>query len=264
MTAPWVCVMYHQVLASAPSTGAAEYFAVSRETFGRHLDAIRAAGYRGCSLAEAVHGDAAALVAITFDDGTVGHATQAVPELVARGMTATFFVTTSWVGQPGYLTWEQLHDMRQVGMEIGSHTRTHPFLSELSEAEVERELRGSREEIDARLGQRTVALALPGGDPPRRARRGLVARAGYQVVATSRWGRNRSLTGEPPYWVRRSTIRRTTGDAEFRRVLHGDPLLALRHTAREALLGSARHALGPSRYARWRRRVLGLARPVGA
>lgn len=258
MSAGWVCLMYHQVTAGAPGRGPGEYFAVSRETFGRQLDAIAAAGYRGCSLDQAVRTPGGRRVAITFDDGTIGHYEHALPELAARGMTATFFVTTAWVGRPGYVTWDQLRAMRGAGMEIGSHTRTHPFLSELDAARLEGELRGAREDIDAALGQRTVALALPGGDAPRRALRRLIGDAGYAVVATSRTGSN----AEPapsggPAWIRRATVRGTAEGEEFRRVLEGDPALARRQQVRESVLGSLRRALGPSRYARWRRWFLG-------
>ena len=259
MSAPWVCLMYHQVLDGEPAPGAGDHFAVSRATFARHLDLIRAAGLSGCTLTQAIDGAAGAPVAITFDDGTAGHALHALPELAARGMTATFFVVTGWVGRPGYATWEQLRAMRSAGMEIGSHTRSHPFLSELTAEELEQELRGSREEIDAALGQRTVAMALPGGDAPRRALRPLLARAGYAVVATSRWGTNASGRPETPVWIRRSTVPGPAG--EFQRVLAGDVGLAARRRTRESVLGALRAMLGPSRYARWRRRFLDAAAP---
>jgi len=257
MSAPWVCLMYHEVLEGEPSPGAGGYFAVSRATFARHLDLIRAAGLSGCTLTQAIDGAAGARVAITCDDGTAGHALHALPELAARGMAATFFVVTGWVGRPGYATWEQLRAMRGAGMEIGSHTRTHPFLSEVPAEELERELRGSREEIDAALGQHTVALALPGGDAPRRAVRPLLAGAGYTVIATSRWGTNASGRPETPVWIRRSTVPAPVGD--FQRVLAGDPGLAVRRRTRESVLGAIRGMLGPSRYARWRRRFLDAA-----
>ena len=257
MSGSWLCLMYHEVIAGEPARGARDYFAVSRATFARHLDLIKAAGYDGCSLARAIDAADRPRVAITFDDGTDGHALHAVPELVARGMTATFFVVTGWVGRAGYVTWEQLGAMRRAGMEIGSHTRSHPFLSELPAAELERELRGSREEIDAALGQRTAALALPGGDAPRRALRPRLAGAGYTVVATSRWGRNPAGRPGTPVWIRRCTVPAAAG--EFQRVLAGDAGLGARRRARESVLGALRTMLGPTRYARWRRRFLDAA-----
>jgi peptidoglycan/xylan/chitin deacetylase (PgdA/CDA1 family) len=248
--------MYHEVLPGEPAEGGDDYFAVSRETLGRHLDAIRASGRRGCSLADALAASGQPCVAITFDDGTSGHFAYALPELAARAMTATFFVTTSWVGRPGYVTWDQLRAMRAAGMEIGSHTRSHPFLSELSRDRLWAELAGAREDLDRALDQETFALALPGGDAPRAALRGLLAQAGYRVVGTSRWGRNGGDGGGAVRLVRRCTVRGRPADDVFLRVVAGDPWIGARRILRELTLSAVRSTLGPSRYARWRLRLL--------
>jgi peptidoglycan/xylan/chitin deacetylase (PgdA/CDA1 family) len=251
--------MYHQVLGGDPVPGSGDYFGVSLDTFRRHLDEIGAAGYRGCSLSEALAGGTDRRVAITFDDGTIGHFDHALPELSARGMTATFFVTTTWVGQPGYAGWDQLRAMQKAGMEIGSHTRTHPFLSELQPEALTSELAGSRAEIERQLGREVRCLALPGGDAPRRALRHLLGDAGYTAVATSRWGVNPDPPPRAAGWIRRATVRGAAPLTEFRRILDADAMLSLRHQAREAILGALRRALGPSRYARWRRHFLDAA-----
>jgi peptidoglycan/xylan/chitin deacetylase (PgdA/CDA1 family) len=250
--------MYHDV-ASGPAPGGSDaYFAVSRAVLARQLDLIAESGARGCSLEEALVRPGTGRTAITFDDGTSGQLDRAVPELASRGMTATFFVATAWVGRPGYISWDGLREMKATGLSIQSHTRSHPFLSELAPAEVLEELRASRLELDERLGQDTVTLALPGGDMPRSQPRRLFAEAGYRVVATSRWGVNRDASPgrEGPVLVRRCTVRGEPETDEFRRVLAGELWLGLRRRAREATLGALRTSLGASRYARWRRRLL--------
>ena len=256
MTGRFVCLMYHQVLPHEPGANAGDYFAVSRAMFGRHLDAVRAEGFAGVSLATALESRARPRIAITFDDGTIDHVEHALPELLARDMTATFFVTTSWVGQSGYASWEQLRSMRDAGMEIGSHSRSHPFLSELTRADLWDELVTSRHEIDRQLGGTTRTLALPGGDFPRRDARELVLEAGYTVVATSRWGRNGDRDDARVRFVRRCTVHGRVPDAEFRRIVRGDAALGLRRMVRENVLSVTRTALGPSRYTRLRRKVL--------
>jgi peptidoglycan/xylan/chitin deacetylase (PgdA/CDA1 family) len=250
--------MYHDV-AGGPATGGADgYFAVSRAGLARQLDLIVESGARGCSLEEAVARPGTGRIAITFDDGTSGQLDQAVPELASRGMTATFFVATAWVGRPGCISWDGLREMKAAGLSIQSHTRSHPFLSELAPAEVLEELRASRLELDQRLGQQTVTLALPGGDMPRSQPQRLFREAGYRVVATSRWGVNRDAGPgrEDPVLVRRCTIRGEPEPDQFRRVLAGDRWLGLRRRARETALGALRRSLGPSRYARLRRGLL--------
>jgi peptidoglycan/xylan/chitin deacetylase (PgdA/CDA1 family) len=226
--------------------------------FEEQLDLIRDCGFRGCSIAAALSSPTDRQLAISFDDGDLGQFTRAFPALVARDMTATFFVTTSWVGRPGHVSWAQLREMKSAGMSVQSHTRTHPFLSELGAAALREELCGSKGELDNALEQATEMLALPGGDfPPSRLRR-MVKDAGYQVVATSRWGTNRAegAVGADPLYLRRCTVRGAPRPAHVRRILAADRWLGGRRRLREAVLSAIRRSLGPSRYARWRRQCL--------
>lgn len=256
MTARWVCLLYHDVAPVGHGvTGGPEYFSVSETGFRRQLDAIAHEGLRGCSIEHALV-TSEPKVAISFDDGTAGMYERAFPALVERGMSATFFITTTWVGTSGFVTWDQLREMKRAGMSIQSHTRTHPFLSELSAAQLGVELRGSKEEIDGQLGQDTRQIGLPGGDAPRGKLADLIGEAGYSVVGTSRWGVNRTVVGHDPVRIRRCTVRADPGEERFRRIITGDRWLAFERRSREFVLRSMRDALGPTRYARWRRRVL--------
>lgn len=259
MSTSWVCLLYHDVASSRPTvTGGPEYFSVSEDGFRRQLDMIAREGLSGCSIERALE-IAEPRVGISFDDGTAGMYERAFPALLEHGMSATFFITTSWVGKAGYVTWEQLREMKRAGMSIQSHTRTHPFLSELDDRRLREELKGSKEEIDDRLGQDTREIGLPGGDAPRGRLFFLLGESGYRVVGTSRWGRNRGAMVTPPVLVRRCTVRGEPDDVRFRRTVMGDRWLALQRRSRELLLRTIRDSLGPSRYARWRKRVLNVA-----
>lgn len=258
---PWICLIYHDVTSGAPqTTGGPEYFSVSAATFSRQLALIQDLNLRGCSIAEAIAQPANA-VAISFDDGDIGQAVRAFPALASRNMSATFFVTTSWVGTPKYASWDQLRDMRAAGMSIQSHTHTHPFLSEVDERRLRDELRQSRELLDEKLEQRTTMIAFPGGDAPRAELRGLLTAEGYDVVATSRWGRNAPNDDHRPRYVERCTVRGDPDDAAFRAIVTGHRWLNVRRQARERVLAFVRASLGPSRYARWRHGFLDRARP---
>ena len=249
--------MYHDVASSeaVSSGGTGAYFSVSSESFRRQLTIIRELGLTGRSLAETIR-DPAGTVAITFDDGNAGQARQAFPALRAMDMTATFFITTGWVGTPGYVTWDQLREMRAGGMAIESHTHSHPFLSEMDASRLRDELTRSRDLLDEHLGQRTTMLALPGGDAPRPDLRHVLATSGYEVVATSRWGRNGRDQTVRPRSVKRCTVRRATADDEFAAIVTGNRWMELKKNIREGTLAFIRSSLGPTRYARWRRRVL--------
>ena len=257
MSHGWLCLMYHDVASSgATLTGGPAYFTTPRASFADQLDRVQGAGFRGVSIAEALKARPAPVVGISFDDGDEGQFTHAFPEIVRRGMSATFFVTTTWVGRPGYASWDQLREMRAAGMSIQSHTRSHPFLSELSPDALEHELTGSKRELDEALDQDTDSLALPGGDAPRDAWRARIAAAGYRVVATSRWGLNSPAEGPGPLEIRRCTVRGAPSAAEFDRLLRAESSLFMQRQAREFVLHATRSALGPTRYARWRHTAL--------
>jgi len=246
--------MYHDIRLEAPGiSGGAEHFTISRDTFAAQLDQIIAAGLDGCSIERAIDQSDGTVVGISFDDGDAGQYLHAFPELTARNMTATFFITTDWVGKPGYVRWDQLREMLSAGMSIESHTRSHPFLSELDGPAVDDELAGAKAILDEQLDQDTTMLAFPGGDPPSRQNQDCIARAGYTVVATSRWGSNHDeARTEPLRYVKRCTIRGAPTLQYFNRILAGDPRVRMQRYTRETALRTLRAALGRSRYARLR------------
>jgi peptidoglycan/xylan/chitin deacetylase (PgdA/CDA1 family) len=252
----WVALCYHDVRpATNASGGGPERFAVPLGAFECMLDAIQALGYRGCSLAEARASVDAQRVAITFDDATLSQFEHAMPALRARDMTASVYVVTDWVGRPGYMDWDQLRRIKDWGMSVQSHSKSHPFLSELDGAELRDELASSRERLDHELRQETVEIAFPGGDAPRRSLRALLPACGYGVAIGSRWGVNVGR-GDAAGFVRRCTVRGDLDSKTARQFVVGDARLAWTHHPREFVLRSLRSTLGPSRYARWRRRIL--------
>src|SRR3954467_1757965 len=60
-------------------------------------------------------------IQLSFDDGNASDASVALPALVARGLTATFFVIAGRLGQPGSLTVGDVRALADAGMTIGSH-----------------------------------------------------------------------------------------------------------------------------------------------
>jgi peptidoglycan/xylan/chitin deacetylase (PgdA/CDA1 family) len=65
-----------------------------------------------------------------------------------------------WV-QP--LNWDEVRKMSQGGMEIGSHTVTHPVLTQLSEEDLCYELTASKKRIEMEIGKEVLSIAYPGG-----------------------------------------------------------------------------------------------------
>ncbi|HEY2829877.1 MAG TPA: polysaccharide deacetylase family protein [Thermoanaerobaculia bacterium] len=115
-------------------------------------------------------------VAITFDDGFVNFRDFAAPRLLANGLTSTVFVvaehagqTNAWdrrepdIPQQPLLDWSALALLREQGVMLGSHSRTHPNLATLSRARIEEEVCGSVEIIERETGARPETFAYPYG-----------------------------------------------------------------------------------------------------
>ena len=129
---------YHMVDA-ADHPDAREYN-VPPDDFSAQLDELQRQGYTTISLREFLRARKGLAelpekpVVLTFDDGYDNNYTTLLPLLEARGMKATVFMVTNDIGEPGYLTWEQLRDMQQRGIEIGSHTANHDPLTSMDAA----------------------------------------------------------------------------------------------------------------------------------
>jgi len=103
-------------------------------------------------------------VIITFDDGWADCYTIAYPILQQHGMTATFFIPSNWIENvEGTLTWAQIQEMSQGGIEFGSHSVTHPYLTTSEPDALAWELEYSKQTLEERLGKPVTALAYPFG-----------------------------------------------------------------------------------------------------
>jgi peptidoglycan/xylan/chitin deacetylase (PgdA/CDA1 family) len=140
-------------------------------------------------------------LAITFDDAFASVFKHAAPVLEHYGAPATVFVpsgfissgTLSWPGISHWehsphapelhaMSWDDLGQLADRGWEIGSHTVSHPHLTELDDERLSAELDGSREDLTGRLGTRPTSIAYPYGDvDPRVAAQ--AADSGYQAGA---------------------------------------------------------------------------------
>lgn len=123
-------------------------------------------------------------VILSFDDGYEEHRRVVLPILTHYGFFGTFFVFPGGLGLPGYMSWADVGDLRDAGMEIASHTQSHGALPVLDDASLAAELRTSRDTLERRLGVRIDALAYPFGLYDDRCVAAARA-AGYRVAATT-------------------------------------------------------------------------------
>jgi len=75
------------------------------------------------------------------------------------------------------LSWEEVREMKEHGMSFGSHTRTHPILTDLSQ-QARDEISGSKNEIERNLGITVTCLAYPGGQVNEKVKK-LTVESGY-------------------------------------------------------------------------------------
>lgn len=126
----------------------------------------------------ALRGDAA----LTFDDGLRDVFDVAYPFLKENQIPFTAFVLSGKLGQPGYLTAEQLKTLSDDPLvTIGSHGVSHAHLSRLSESEQKEELETSKAELERLLQKPVRYFAYPFGDFSETTLR-LVQDAGYEAA----------------------------------------------------------------------------------
>lgn len=139
---------YHMVK-DDPEAKAWEY-AVPVSDFREQLDYLQDEGYTTITLLEYMKAKKGKFqlpekpIVLTFDDGYDDNYRNLLPMLEERGMKAVVFMVTNDIGRPGYLTWDELRDMQNRGIEIGSHTANHQPLTTLDAKMRDDELRLSK------------------------------------------------------------------------------------------------------------------------
>ncbi len=172
-------LLYHRV--GPPRPGTNPELSVSPEAFERQVRWLAQSGFRSVSCADwiAWRREARPLAEnaflMTFDDGYADLVSWALPVLRRYGFGATIFVVTGQIG--GVNQWDRkagwgelplmnVDEIRRwgaMGIEFGSHSRSHRDLTTLSQDELRAEVEGSADELEALLGVRPACFAYPFG-----------------------------------------------------------------------------------------------------
>ena len=126
-------------------------------------------------------------VIITLDDGYSDLYTTAFPILVAHGFTAVAYIVTGFIGQPRYVSVDQIKQMDRYGFEIGAHTVNHANLARASDPWLTYQLVQSKRWLENLLGHPVLDMAYPSGKYNLQTVLA-VQKAGYYSATTEQFG----------------------------------------------------------------------------
>lgn len=166
----WVPVLVYHHIGIPPSryTSAEKSLFIAPEWFEKHLQYLKDNGFETIHFEDVVAYFETGMplparpVIISFDDGNGNAYSAAFPLLKKYGMTGTFFLVTNYLDHGAHLTWKQVEEMRDAGMEIGSHSVSHPYLTKSSHAH--KEIFDSKKILEEKLGISISAFAYPFGN----------------------------------------------------------------------------------------------------
>ena len=170
-------LMYHAV---CPPPENPNKIVTSPGLFEAQMRYLRRRRLRGVSMKELLRADRAGntrgLIGLTFDDGYENFLQDALPVLERFGFSATVFMVAGMLGGENrwefrfdprprmqLLTVEGVREVAARGMEVGSHSMTHPKLNHLESEALEDEVGGSRQVLSEILGEGVDGFSYPYG-----------------------------------------------------------------------------------------------------
>ena len=210
---------YHSI--GTPSWGVND---VSPERFRRHLEIALERGYRFVPASKLAAGDTEGMeLAVTFDDGLTSVAKNAAPIMADLGIPWSLFIVSDWAdgrhpfGEGLMLGWRDIERLAGAGVEIGSHSVTHPDFGQLDREVAAQELQTSRDVIKDRLGLAPESFAIPYGQSRNwtEASHEAAVEAGYNIVYAQ--AELLRFPGKVP----RTFVTRFDGDGVFAALLRG-------------------------------------------
>lgn len=224
---PILC--YHHVGARNRPLGHQRLW-VSKERFAEQMSYLSQSGYRGLALRDAAAALAekrrlARTIVVTFDDGYRSFYEIALPILHRYGFSATVFVVSGEIGGASrwdrefaaqLMNWAELRELHQVGVEIGSHTVSHPRLTQIAPDIARSEIETSRAALEQELGAAVSSFAYPYGNWNETVAR-LAQSAGYRLACCS--ARGNLHRPEELYHLKRVPVDEFSRLSRFRRRL---------------------------------------------
>ena len=257
-----VFLMYHELALPNRATCHREpgytRYVVSASAFCAHMDRLKRDGWHAKNVSQALQSFDGKSACVTFDDGCETDLLSAAPLLKELGFGATSYITVGFLGQPGYLSASQVRSLSALGVEIGCHSQTHPYLPDLDDARLHDETAGAKDRLEQIAGVPVEHFSCPGGRWDRRVVAAVKA-ANFRSMATSRTAMN--FAGTNPFGLARVAVLQNASEESVAQACSGHGLLAtqLKERARE----SVQRLLGNSAYDSLRALLLGPEKSTG-
>jgi peptidoglycan/xylan/chitin deacetylase (PgdA/CDA1 family) len=245
-----VALMYHII--DEPGSDLERQWCCSPQAFSDQMHLLRETGHTPVSMSRVAQWMAGGqalppkAVCITIDDGTRCLVEQALPVLADLSFPAIAYVVTSrlgrendWLQRVGWsprriVDASDLRELAACGIEIGSHSVTHPDLTVTPPQQVMAEMQESKATLEDVLGSAVPHFAYPMGRMTRRTR-DAAASAGYLSACTVEDGRIHR--GDDPYRLNRVEVYHWDDLRTFERKLRwasADPVFSARSVRRLA------------------------------
>lgn len=133
---------------------------------------------------------------ITFDDGYADNLWYAIPVLKKFGITPVIFLTVDYIGsdhifdryrdkeKDRLLNWDEVKNMSGEGVVFGSHSLSHPRLTQIADDRLWIEISDSKKTIEDRTGKEVSFFCYPYGDFNEKVIE-MVKKAGYKAAVVT-------------------------------------------------------------------------------
>lgn len=231
-------LMYHSV--ADISTASRRLWTISPSTLASHLEILKSLAFvplTVSSLVSLMYDHKGSLpdkpVVLTFDDGLADFFTGTLPILDKNGFPATLYIPTAYVNQSGswlksngdgkspMLSWSQILEIADHGIECGSHGHSHTQLDILPKIKMQEEIRNSKDLLEQHLHKNVESIAYPYGLSSKTLRQ-IVQEAGYSSGCAIK--HSMASPTDDRYALSRIAITSDLSQAEYQDLLMGEGL----------------------------------------